>query len=126
MRRINFDNKSTDDDIKLLALLKEQVDAPSGDLVNKTMEKWIESKQRKKYFYTPLRIPIYMMSVVLSLLFVPLFFPIESTLEGPEINFSVDTIVAYSLYAWLTITLILVFSTASRISLKLSLKIFNV
>lgn len=128
MTKKNFDNKLEDDDELLVRLLREDVrDSPSEELVERTMTRIAAMHAEKKYVYTPLRIPLYLMTAIALLLLAPFFVPVVS--DGSSLSFPSElvsfpgvAILKYAVWSWLTVVVlwitVLVFQVKSKFRLN--------
>jgi hypothetical protein len=131
MTKKNFDNKLEDDDELLVRLLREDVrDSPSEELVERTMTRISAMHAEKKYVYTPLIIPLYLMTAIALLLLALFFVPVVS--DGSSLSFPSElvsfpgvAILKYIIWSWLTVVVLWITVLVFQVQWKFKLNPFK-
>lgn len=85
MKKLNLNNQVSDDDEKLISLLKTSTgQEPSNQFVENTLEKFLILKAKQKTVHKPLRAPLYLMSVIGMILLAPTILLLCSKISMPD------------------------------------------
>lgn len=85
MKEMNFNNDVSDDDDKLINLLKSSIRCePSGQFAENTLEKFLILRTRQKTAHKPLKFPLYLMLVIGLILSAPVFITFSSQISFPD------------------------------------------
>jgi len=111
MKKLNLNNQVTDDDEKLIGLLKTSIGRePSEKFVENTLEKFLVLKARQKKVHKPLKSPLYLMLVIGLILLAPAIFSFGSQISLPYPGFELENHVVnmfFQLDWWYTLSLML-------------------
>ena len=127
MIKMNFTNQRKDEDIHLIDLLKEQtLESASDQLTEKTIARLAAIQAEEKFIYKPVRIPLYIMMAIATLLFVPFFISMESNDQhrGPLselLSYPIGAIMQYAVWSWLavvTLSITLIIWRSTTLHLK--------
>ncbi|MDB4292405.1 hypothetical protein N9954_03300 [Maribacter sp.] len=126
MKKLNFDNQVTNDDDKLISLLKTPSRSkPSEKFVERTLEKFLTLKTAQKPLYSPLKSPLYMMFGIGLLLFIPFFSSVDSQISLPDSGFELENFIEniiFQLDSWYLLSLgVLVLATIIVVWVELGL-----
>lgn len=110
MKKLNFSNELSDDDEKLISILKTlKGKEPSEQFVDNTWEKFLILKSKQKRAHKPLKAPLYLMLVIALILFVPTLFSFGSQLSYPNLGFDLKNLtenIFFQLDSWYIFSLI--------------------
>lgn len=126
MKKLNLNNQVSEDDEKLVGLLKTSIGQErSEQFVDSTLKKFMLLQTKPKLVHKPLKSPLYMMLVIVLILFTPLFLAFSSQIELTEPSFKIGNLienVSYKIDSWYTIgPLLLVLVSMSIVWLELGL-----
>lgn len=111
MKKLNLNNQVSDDDEKLLVLLKTSISPePSEQLVENTLKKILTHNTSPKKVYKPLRLPLYLMFVMGLILLTNVIFSFNFHLTLPKPEFEFINLVenmSLQLDSWYTLSLML-------------------
>ena len=130
MKKLNFNNKVSGDDDKLIGILKESVGRePSEQFAEKTLKKFLLLKTKQTNFHKPLKSPLYMMLVIGLILFAPILFSFGSQISFPDPGFELGSLIeniSFQLDSWYTLTpMLLVLVLMSVVWIELGLVKFR-
>ena len=104
MKKLNLKNQVSDDDEKLIGLLKTStMQTPSEQFAKNTMEKFLMASSKEKIAYQPLKLPLYLMLVIGLILLTPIFLTFNAQLSFPSLGVELKNIVdniSYQLRTW--------------------------
>ena len=104
MKKLNLKNQVSDDDEKLIGLLKTStVQTPSEQFSKNTMEKFLMASSKEKIAYQALKLPLYLMLVIGLILLTPIFLTFNAQLSFPTLGFELESFVdniSYQLRTW--------------------------
>ncbi len=107
MKKLNFNNQCSEDDEKLVKLLKTSIgQAPSEQFTERTLEKFMVFKTKQKNVHKPLKSPLYMMLIIGLILLIPVFLTLTSQIPFPDSRFRLENI-SFQLDAWYILSTIL-------------------
>lgn len=123
MRKMNFENEPEGDDELMIGLLKGGgIEAPGDELMEKTMLRILEDRSEKKFTYTPLSIPLFMMLVIVFLMLIPFLIPFHGTTSIMNVKFPEYPTGPFLMYAaatWLAVVILVVLRIALHKKSKL-------
>ena len=131
MKKLNFNNKISGDDDKLIGILKESgVREPSEQFVENTLKKFLMVKTRQKKVYKPLKSPLYMMLVIGLILLVPVLLTYSSQISLPNLGLGLENLVeniSFQLDLWYTLyPILLLLGLMSVVWIELGLVKFRI
>ena len=126
MKKLNLNNQVSDDDEKLIGLLKTSIGRePSEQFVGKTLKKFLILDTRRKTVHKPLKSPLYLMLIIGLILLGPVFITFSSQVTIPDSGLELGNLVenlSFQLDSWYTLTpALLVFVLMSVIWIELDL-----
>lgn len=126
MKKLNLNNQVSEDDEKLISLLKTSVGQErSEEFVEKTLEKFLTFKTKQRIVHKPLKSPLYMMLVISLILMAPVFITFSAQIPLPDTGFELGNFfenIFDQLDSWYTLTpmiLVLVLLSVAWIQLDL-------
>ena len=130
MKKLNFNNRVSDDDDKLIGILKESIgQEPSEQFVENTLEKFLNLKTKQNHVYKPLKSPLYMMLSMGLILLAPAIFSFGSQVSLPDPGFELENLfenMAFQMDSWYAITpMLLVLALLSVVWFELRLVKFR-
>ena len=130
MKKLNFNNRVSDDDEKLIRILKESIgQEPSGQFIENTLEKFLTLKTKQNSVHKPLKLPLYMMLVIVLILLVPIIFSFGSQISLPDAGFNLENFfenMAFQLDSWYMLSpMLLVLVLLSVVWIELGLVKFR-
>ena len=94
MKKLNLNNQVSDDDRKLISLLKTSISRePSEQFVDNTLRKFLILETRQKKVHKPLKSPLYMMLVVGAILWAPVFLTFSYQISLPDPGIELEDLV---------------------------------
>lgn len=79
MKKLNFNNQGSEDDEKIINLLKTSIGRkPSQQFVKNTLEKVLIFRTEQRRVFKPLKFPLYLMSFIGIVLLTPIFLTFSS------------------------------------------------
>ncbi len=116
MKKLNFSNQVLEDDDKLIDLLRT---LPRGEVseqfVENTMEKFLLLKTGQKRIHKPLKLPLWLMSIMGLILVSPLFLELNTQIALPNTGFELKNIIEnipFQLDSWYTLSLVILVLTS--------------
>lgn len=111
MKKLNLNNQASDDDEKLISLLKTSIgQEPSKQFVENTLEKFLILKAKQKIVHKPLKSPLYLMTVIGMILLAPAILLLSSKISMPDPMFELENLfenMASQLDLWYALSLML-------------------
>lgn len=94
MKKLNLKNQVSNDDEKLISLLKTSTtQEPSDQFTENTMEKFLKASSKKEIIYQPLKLPLYMMLVIGIILLTPVFLTLDPQLPLPNLGYELENLI---------------------------------
>jgi len=124
MKKLNLNNETSNDDEKLIELLKTSIiREPSIQFTESTLEKFLAFKAKPKKAYKPLKLPLYIILCIGLMLLTPVFLTLSKQTPLTPSEFKLKNIIesiSFKINSWYIIstTLLLLVST---VWIKLSL-----
>lgn len=116
MKKLNFSNQVLEDDDKLIDLLRT---LPRGEVseqfVENTMEKFLLLKTGQKRIHKPLKLPLWLMSIMGLILVSQLFLELNTQIALPNTGFELKNIIEnipFQLDSWYTLSLVILVLTS--------------
>ena len=107
MKKLNLKNQVTNDDEKLINVLKTSiVREPSEQFTENTLEKFLMAKAKQKIVYKPLKLPLYMMLVIGLILLVSVLLTYSSQIPLPNLGIGLGNLfenISFQLDLWYTL-----------------------
>jgi hypothetical protein len=111
MKKLNLNNEVSDDDEKLIDLLKTSIgQKPSDQFVDHTLEKFLILETKQKKVHKPLKSPLYLILIIGLILSAPVFITFSSQVTIPGSGLELGNLVenlSFQLDSWYTLTPVL-------------------
>lgn len=108
MKKLNLNNRVSDDDEKLISLLKTSIGKkPSEEFVDNTLKKFLLLETKEKRVHEPLKSPLYMMLIIGLILLAPVFMAFSSQISLPGPGLELGSLIenmSFQLDSWYTLT----------------------
>lgn len=99
MKKLNLNNKVSDDDEKLIGLLQTSIGRnPSEQFVDNTIKKILTIKANRRIVYKPLKFPLYLMLVIGLILLAPAFMMFSSQVYLPDSGLELGNLIENMLF----------------------------
>lgn len=126
MKKLNLNNEASNDDGKLISLLKTSVTRePSEQFVDDTLRKFLALESKQKKIYQPLKSPLYMMLIIGAILLAPVILSIGYQISFPDSRLELENLiknVSSQLNPWYTLsTMLLLLVSMSVVWIELDL-----
>ena len=122
MKKLNLKNQFSDDDEKLIRLLKTSISQElSKQFVENTLEKLLILKTKQKKAHKPLKFPLYLMLFIGLILLFPIVLTLSPQISLPDSGLELANI-SFQLDSWYTLPLLflsLVLISISWLELRL-------
>lgn len=118
MKKLNLNNQVSDDDEKLISVLKTSIGRkPSEQFVDDTLKKFLILKTKQRIVHKPLKSPLYMMLIMGFILLTPVFTTFSSQVSLLDSRIKLGNLfegISFQIDSWYTITpmLLVLVSTA--------------